>query len=307
MIDDKKILAAPVQGWTDHVWRTAHARVFGPAEAYYAPFMRVEHGGIRRRDLRDILPENNEGIHVVPQVLACRPDDMAQMLRAVADMGYTEVNINLGCPHPPVARKGNGAGMLARPEALANLAQTLSQQKSLKVSLKMRLGWDDPEQWRNVLPLFNRVAIDHVIMHYRLGIQQYRGETMNQFIGETLSEIPVPVILNGDIDSPAAIDTLLNRYPKAVGVMVGRALVADPALLNPKKATVDNYRQFHDLLYNGYSRVLTGGDHQLLGKMQALWQLMLPNADHRAHKAIHKANTLARYHQAVSQLFEALG
>ncbi len=306
MIDDKKILAAPVQGWTDHVWRVAHAQVFGPAEAYYAPFMRVEHGGIRPRDLRDILPDNNAGIHVVPQVLACRPDDMAQMLQAVADMDYTEVNINLGCPHPPVARKGFGAGMLARPEALENLAQTLSQQKSLKVSLKMRLGWDDPVQWRNVLPLFNQVAVDHVIMHYRLGTQQYRGETMNQYISDTLRDIPAPVILNGDIDSLAAIDALLNQYPQAAGVMVGRALVADPALLCPDKATVDNYRRFHDLLYDGYSRALTGGDHQLLDKMQALWQMMLPHADHRAHKAIRKANTLDRYHQAVSQLFEAL-
>lgn len=306
MIDDKKILAAPVQGWTDHVWRTAHAQVFGPAEAYYAPFMRVEHGGIRPRDLSDILPENNVGLHVVPQVLACRPDDMAQMLQAVADMGYTEVNINLGCPHPPLARKGYGAGMLARPEALESLAQALSQLTSLKVSLKMRLGWDDPEQWRNALPLFNQVTVGHVIMHYRLGTQQYRGETMNQYISETLSDIPVPVILNGDIDSLAAIDAMLDRYPQAAGVMVGRVLVADPALLYPDKATVDNYRRFHDLIYDGYSTTLTGGDHQLLGKMQALWQMMLPDADHRAHKAIHKANTLARYHQAVSQLFEQM-
>ena len=129
---------------------------------------------------------------------------------------------------------------------------------------------------------------------------------MYQYISETLSDIPVPVILNGDIDSLAAIDALLSQHPQAAGVMVGRSLVADPAILSPDKATADNYRRFHDLLYDGYSRTLTGGDHQLLGKMQALWQLMLPNADHRAHKAIRKANTLDRYNQAVSQLFEKM-
>ena len=104
MIENKVILSAPIQGWTDHVWRVAHAQVFGGIDAYYAPFMRVEHGAIRKRDLRDIQPENNPGIHVVPQVLACRASDMALMLQAVADMGYDEVDINLGCPHPPVAR-----------------------------------------------------------------------------------------------------------------------------------------------------------------------------------------------------------
>lgn len=305
MIDDKQILVAPIQGWTDHVWRTAHAQVFGAAEAYYAPFMRVEHGSIRSRDMRDLLPENNTGIHVVPQVLACRPDDMERMLQAVVDMGYTEMNINLGCPHPPVARKGYGAGMLARPEALASLAQTISQ-TTLKVSLKMRLGWDDANQWRNVLPLMEVAPIDHVVMHYRLGTQQYRGETLSQFIDETLHDIPVPVFLNGDIDSIATVEALLTRYPQAAGVMVGRALVADPAMLCPDRSLPENYRRFHDLLYDAYSAELTGGDHQLLGKMQALWERLLPDADRRARKAIHKATSLDRYHQAVSQLFDAL-
>lgn len=303
MIDNKRILVAPIQGWTDHVWRTAHAQVFGAAEAYYAPFMRVEHGEIRRRDLRDILPENNHGIHVVPQVLACRPDDMERMLQAVADMGYSEVSINLGCPHPPVARKGLGAGMLSRPDALAGLCHTLERFASLTFSLKMRLGWDDAGQWRNVLPLIEAISVDHVVIHFRLGTQQYRGEVMTQCIGETLRDIPVPVILNGDIDSLVAIRALLSQYQQAAGVMIGRAWVADPALLCPERAKPDNYRRFHDLLYQGYSTTLTGGDHQLLHKMQALWQRMLPQADRRARKAIHKANSLSRYHQAVDQVF----
>ena len=306
MNDNRLIVVAPIQGWTDHVWRTTHAQVFGAARAYYVPFMRVEHGSIRPRDLRDLLPENNLGIRLVPQVLACRPDDMMQMLQAVADMGYTEVNINLGCPHPPVARKGYGAGMLAQPEALEALKLTLLRCTSLKISLKMRLGWDDTSQWRNALPLLEAVPIDHVVMHYRLGTQQYRGETLSHFIDETLRDIPTPVLLNGDIDSVATVEALLTRHPQAAGVMVGRALVAHPALLSPNMATANNYRRFHDLLFDAYSAALTGGDHQLLAKMQALWQRLLPDADRRARKAIHKATTLARYHQAVSQLFDAL-
>ena len=302
MIDNRVILSAPIQGWTDHVWRTAHAQVFGGVDAYYAPFMRVEHGTIRPRDIRDILPENNPGIHLVPQVLACRPDDMERMLNAVADMGYGEVDINLGCPHPPVARKGNGAGMLAHPDALRQMFDTLSRHPSLRFSLKLRLGWDDASQWHNVLPLLDAAHITQVIIHYRLGIQQYKGEAMLDRIGETLDAIKVPVVLNGDIDSTERIGQLLAAHQQAAGVMVGRALVADPALLCPDRATPACYRDFHDLLYEKYREELTGGDHQILNKMQSLWERMLPNANHRARKAIRKATTLARYEEAVAQL-----
>ena len=303
MIENKVILSAPIQGWTDHVWRVAHAQVFGGIDAYYAPFMRVEHGAIRKRDLRDIQPENNPGIHVVPQVLACRASDMALMLQAVADMGYDEVDINLGCPHPPVARKGYGAGMLARPESLVQLTEVLKQWPSLKVSLKLRLGWDNAEQWRNVLPMIASCPIERVVVHYRLGVQQYQGEAMLEHIEATLDAIPVPIVLNGDLDSQQSISKLLAQHPRAAGVMLGRALVADPALLCPERATPTHYREFHDRLYEQYRQELTGGDHQILNKMQTLWERMLPNADRRARKAIRKASSLVRYEQAVAQVF----
>ena len=303
MIENKVILSAPIQGWTDHVWRTAHAQVFGGVDAYYAPFMRVEHGTIRRRDLRDIQPENNPDIHVVPQVLACKASDMEQMLQAVADMGYDEVDINLGCPHPPVARKGYGAGMLARPDDLLQLTEVLSHYPTVRFSLKLRLGWDDASQWRNVLPMLADAHIDHVVMHYRLGVQQYKGEAMLECIDETLEAIGCPVILNGDIDSPEQIKALLTRHPHSAGVMVGRTLVANPALLCPECATMAHYSDFHDRLYEQYRQELTGGDHQILNKMQSLWERMLPDAAPRARKAIRKATSLARYEQAVAQLF----
>lgn len=299
----KMILAAPIQGWTDHVWRTAHAQIFGGVDAYHAPFMRVEHGNIRARDLRDIQPVNNPGIRVVPQVLACRPADMELMLAAVTTAGYSEVDINLGCPHPSVARKGFGAGMLARPEALRQLARVMAHYPTLRFSLKLRLGWDAADQWRNVLPILSEVPVAQVNIHYRLGTQQYKGEAMLQYVDETLQTIPVPVVLNGDIDSPECITQLFDRYPQAAGVMVGRALVADPALLNPERANADNYRAFHDQLYEQYCHELTGGDHQILAKMQSLWLRMLPGADHRARKAIRKATTLPRYLDAVGQIF----
>lgn len=302
MIVNKKVLSAPIQGWTDHVWRVAHAQVFGGVDAYHAPFMRVEHGVIRPRDLRDILPENNEAIHVVPQVLACRPADMRQMLSAIADMGYDHVSVNLGCPHPPVARKGYGCGMLTRPDDLRTMFDVLNEFDRFTYSLKTRLGWDDTSQWRTLVKHLDDSRVTDVVMHYRTGTQQHKGEAMLEHVEETISTLKTPVIINGDIDSPERAAQLMEQHPTAAGVMIGRALVADPALLCPERATMAHYRTFHDMLYEQYRSLLTGGDHQVLARMQSLWERMLPAADHRALKAIRKATTLARYDDAVAAL-----
>ena len=104
-MDDKKIpvLAAPLQGVTDNVWRMAQHSVFGGVDAYYAPFMRVERGEVRRKDLRDVEPERNAGITLIPQILACQPDHALMMVDALKQKGYSRIDINLGCPFPPIA------------------------------------------------------------------------------------------------------------------------------------------------------------------------------------------------------------
>lgn len=303
----KNIYAAPIQGWTDHVWRSAHAQVFGGIDAYFAPFMRVEHGKIRTRDIKDIDPQNNQGLRLVPQVLASRPDQMEQMLKVVEDFGYDEVNINLGCPHPPVVRKGYGLGMLMRPDALRQMMSLLSQFKSLRISLKLRLGWDDISQWKCILPLLEENPVEYIVMHYRTGIQQYKGEAMLEYIPATIESTKTPIVVNGDIESDERLRRLFAMHPQVAGGMIGRALVSNPALLSAEKAMIANYRTFHTLLYDQYCAELTGGNHQILSKMQSLWErmfLMLDN--HRARKAIRKASSLSRYEQAVDELFESI-
>lgn len=306
MIGNHQILSAPIQGYTDHVWRTAHAQVFGGVDAYYAPFMRVEHGQIRQRDLRDISPDSNHGLRLIPQILACRPIDMEQMIDAVASLGYNELDINLGCPHPPLARRGFGSGMLARPDDLKHLFKLLGQKHSLKFSLKIRLGWDVPDQWRVLVSLLKDSPVILIIVHFRIGTQQYKGDVMLNLIEDTIDTFHTPVIINGDITSSEQAHHLLKKHPDAAGVMIGRALVSNPALLCPSKASSRSYQMMHDLMYDRYRSILTGGEHQILTRMQSLWERLLPDADHRSRKAIKKATTLSRYESAVTQLFQSL-
>ena len=112
---------APLQGFTDHIWRNAFNATFGGIECFYSSFLRIEHGDFRRKDIRDILPDNNSGMRFVPQILACPPEEALAMADKIAEMGYNRIDINLGCPFPPITRKNRGAGMLAHPDSVQRL------------------------------------------------------------------------------------------------------------------------------------------------------------------------------------------
>ena len=299
MIIDTELFAAPLQGFTDCVWREAHAMTFGDIDAYVAPFMRVEHGEPRRRDLADIDPEHCSRHTVIPQILACRPLDAVLMAERLKVLRYSRVDINLGCPFKPIALKGingQGCGMLRHPEAVRQLFTALAAVDCMSYSVKMRLGWDDASQWRDILPLMELLRPTHITVHPRIGLQQYGGELLTEQFGALLAASPYPINYNGDLTELQHIDDTLRRFPELAGVMIGRGLVAHPHMLCPDRA--DRLLDFHQMLFDGYRERLTGGDHQLLRRMQALWEYFLPDAGHRLRKAIKKANSLAHYEQA---------
>ncbi len=306
-IRDKKTLktqlfCAPLQGYTDVVWREAHNAIFGGVDCYYGSLLRLERGELRRHDRRDIDPQANASLpRFVPQLLGDAADAAVAIAVALRDMGYTEVDINLGCPHPPLALHHKGSGLLPYPEELRRMAEALAAVDGLRYSVKMRLGWDDDSQWRDALPALDPLHPVHVTVHPRIGRQGYRGELSLGQMEALIDACPWPVIYNGELHTLDNIVNVIERFPAIAGVMVGRALVADPALLVPERATARHYRDFHDRLFEGYRSRLTGGDHQLLSKMQSLWQYFLPNSPRRALKAIAKARTLDAYLAAATQ------
>ena len=293
------VLAAPLQGVTDNVWRMAQHEVFGGVDAYHAPFMRVEHGEIRRKDLRDVDPYRNSGITLIPQILACQPNHALMMVDALKQMGYLRIDINLGCPFPPIALHRKGSGMLAYPDLVKELFTALANVEGVEYSVKMRIGWDCNDQWRNILPLMEIIRPVNITVHPRTGKQQYKGELDIEQFEAILAASPWPVVYNGSLRTVEDIEQIIAQYPTLAAVMVGSGLAANPGMLVPD-AAADDYRSFHDLLVEGYSEQLNGGEAQLVRHLQDIWQTFLPGTSHKLFKAIRKSRTLDQYENAAA-------
>lgn len=304
---------APLQGYTEAIYRQAHARIFGGVESYYTPFVRVERGEIRRKDMREITPENNRDVRLIPQLIAPDVDKMELIMALFIEKGYTEVDINLGCPFPILAKRHNGSGMLPYPEEVRTLLTSATENHpDIRFSVKMRLGWESPEECLALVPMLNELPLAHVIMHPRLGKQQYKGDIDLNAFEAFYNECRHPLVYNGNLLTVEDIHRVTERFPGLAGVMIGRGLLANPALALEyrqgqaldAKEWQEKLRLFHADVFAQYGNLLEGGDKQLLTKMKTFWEYLLPEGDRKAKKAIHKANKLETYQAAVNNLLK---
>lgn len=302
---------APLQGYTDAAYRQAHARIFGGVDTYYSPFVRVEHGEIRRKDTRDINPENNRGVHLIPQLIAPQPDKLEQIMSLFSGYNYREADINLGCPFPMLAKRHNGAGMLPYPEEVKELLIAATEKyPRFRFSVKLRLGWENANECLALLPLLNALPLSHIILHPRLGKQQYKGEVDLDGFEAFYNGCDKPLFYNGDLHTTEDIQAIAVRFPKLAGIVIGRGLLANPALAweyrQGKRLSADEMaekvRQLHTDVYNSYEEQLQGGETQLLMKMKSFWEYLLPEGNRKAKKTIHKTAKLTNYLAAVNEL-----
>ena len=304
---------APLQGYTDAIYRSAHARIFGGIASYYTPFVRLEHGDFRRKDVRELDADNNRGVNLTPQLIASTPEKILRILALFIEKGYKNVDINLGCPFPTLAKRHNGAGLLPYPdEVKALLMAAIEAHPEIQFSVKMRLGWEDANECMALLPLLNSLPLSHITMHPRLGKQQYKGEVDLEAFQRFYAECEKPLIYNGDVLTLDDIETISNRFPRLGGLMIGRGLLANPALaieyqqgapLSPKEK-IEKIRLLHADVFSQYGNLLEGGDLQLLTKMRTFWEYLLPDGDRKAKKVIHKTSKLSNYQAAVSNLLK---
>ena len=304
---------APLQGYTDAIYRSAHARIFGGIDSYYTPFVRLEHGDFRRKDVRELDADNNRGVNLTPQLIASTPEKILRILALFIEKGYKNVDINLGCPFPTLAKRHNGAGLLPYPdEVKALLMAAIEAHPEIRFSVKMRLGWEDANECMALLPLLNSLPLSHITMHPRLGKQQYKGEVDLEAFQRFYAECEKPLIYNGDLLTLDDIDTISNRFPRLSGLMIGRGLLANPALaieyqqgapLSPKEK-IEKIRLLHADVFSQYGNLLEGGDLQLLTKMRTFWEYLLPDGDRKTKKVIHKTSKLSNYQAAVSNLLK---
>lgn len=222
---------APMEGITGYVFRRVHAEVFGALDRYYTPFISpLPKVGtpFNKRNSRELDPANNQGLDVVPQLLTNDADRFIWAAGLLADMGYKEVNLNLGCPSGTVVAKEKGSGLLCNPDRLEAFLTNVCERSPLPVSVKTRVGIANDDEYDELLALFCRCGITEIIVHPRVQKDFYSGSPRQELYGKTLELAPFPVTYNGDIFTLGDHDALLAAYPQTRHVMIGRGIVATP-------------------------------------------------------------------------------
>lgn len=248
---------APLDGITKVVFRRVWHQQFGGADRYFIPFFSPTGQHILTdRDRRELDPANNAGMPLVPQVMTRQAEDFLWAAELVADMGYTEVNLNLGCPSGTVTAKGKGSGFLAKPEELDRFFDQVFSRVQMPVSVKTRLGVQAETEFPRLLEIYNRYPIACLTIHARVQKEKYRGAVHLDAFAQALAESRNPVCYNGDLRTVAEVEAFAERFPTADAVMIGRGAVADPALLRKLRggpaATREELRTFTQTLYREY-------------------------------------------------------
>lgn len=305
---------APMEGITGYVYRNAFHTYFESPEKYFTPFISpVETNRLRPRDKSDILPDHNTGIPLVPQILTNHPENFLKTAEALADAGYEEVNLNLGCPSKTVVTKGKGAGLLAQPKKLESILEQIFSSSKIKISIKTRIGMQHAEEFFELLTIFNRFPVEELIIHPRVQKDFYKNEPNYEMFAHAVSSSRNPICYNGDIFSAEDYLQWKEIFPQTDRVMLGRGLLMNPFLLsslqegNAWKVDMDRLRGFHDSLYIGYQKVMSG-DKNVLFKMKEFWFYLIQSfAQSEKHaKQIKKAERLDNYEKAVDMVFRDL-
>ena len=304
--------AAPMEGLTDRVWRQAHQKWFGPAgnaDRYYAPFISPpENRVLIKKKMAELAPAANPGAPVIPQLLAKDGELAAWMIGELRGLGYTEVNLNLGCPSGTVTAKGKGSGMLRDPVKLDAFLAAVFANAERPISVKTRLGVERPEEFAAILDIYNRYPICELTIHPRVMRQLYRGQADRAAFAASLPGCRMPVCYNGDVTTVDDLRALEAAFPELSGIMVGRGLIADPALLRKAvggpAASREELRGYHDELYHGYTEAF-GMASCAVSRMKAHWFYLIHLFDgaDALEKPLRKAREGWEYETVVNQIF----
>ena len=304
---------APMEGITGYIYRNAYRDFFGDIDKYFTPFIAAtSHKGLKSRELRDVLPENNEGIEVVPQILTNNATDFITTVDKLKQFGYKEVNLNLGCPSGTVVSKFRGSGFLAKREMLDEFLAEIFDRCDIKISLKTRLGKDSPDEFYELINIFNKYPMEELIIHPRVQKDYYKNTPNMAVFADAMKLSTNRVCYNGNIFKKDDYDKLVSDYKELDRVMIGRGIIGNPKLVNDIKTgnytlDKDTLRSFHDRVFGDYYELLQD-QRSVVFKMKEMWfymGAMFEDAD-KYLKKIRKANTRGDYEAAVNQIFREL-
>lgn len=305
-----KYYMAPLESVTTWIYRQAHAKIYGRLDKYFIPFLEPhEKRDFKTRELQEILPEHNENIYAVPQILTNRSEGFIKLAKALKDWGYEEVNLNLGCPSKTVVTKGKGSGFLAKPEELERFLTEVFDALSgeVKISVKTRIGKEDPEEFPALLELFNKYPMEELIIHPRVQKDGYGNVPRLELYELAEKQSVNPLCYNGNLYTREQIRNFAERFPGTERLMFGRGFLRDPGLLyNEGKDSKDIFEKFwafHDLVYEGYQE-RNMGDRNVLFKMKELWsyQVYQFSEPERLFKTFKKVQDCNEYEQMIRNL-----
>lgn len=304
-----KYYLAPMEGLTGFIYRNAHNKYFGNIDKYFTPFIVPNSSKkLKTKELRDILPENNKGLKIVPQILTNDANGFIDTAHKLKELGYDEVNLNLGCPSGTVVSKGRGSGFLAFREELDLFLEKIFKIENMKISIKTRLGRDDFNEFYELIKIFNKYPLEELIIHPRTR-EDFYGNTPNLEVFEDAIKLSEnKICYNGDIFTLTDHQKFTKRFKDVDRIMIGRGILANPSLVNEikeeKYMDKETLKKFHDEILNTYLDIFKD-ERNTLFRMKELWgYLGCAFLDNKKYlKAIKKAQKVRDYNEAVKALF----
>lgn len=308
------LLSSPLQGFTDFRFRNALHKYFGGIDTFYSPYIRLNGKLVVKGSYeRDILPENNTTLEVIPQIITNDVEEFLFVAKYVQQFGYKELNWNLGCPYPMVTKRGMGSGLIADPEKIDHILKRAHTETDIVVSMKMRMGYENSSEILDAFPILDKYPLKNVAIHARIGKQLYKGGVDLDAFQRCVDSTKHKLYYNGDITSVSQFKTIQERFPTIDHFMIGRGLIADPFLpsmikndtLEYPKNRVEIFSAFHDEIYSQYDAALSGPT-PIKMKMLGFWEYFSKSFENpqKTYKKIKKATNPYKYKQAVSEILK---
>jgi tRNA-dihydrouridine synthase len=307
-----QLYLAPLQSFTDHHFRNAFQQVLGDVDRFYAPYLKMDHSGaIKEGPKKDVLPENNPYETVVPQIMACGADDFMVMANYLKDLGYTELNWNLGCPYPMVAKRDLGSGILNKPEKIFSILEEVLPKLGMELGIKMRMGYEDTSDILTVLPRLNDYPLKEVVIHARYGKQLYNGPCDHKRFRECIPLSKYPLVYNGDIRTVEEFRTLKGLFPEIEHWMIGRGAISNPFLFemiqdDTEEFPEDRMEVFHEFLELLLENHLNASDNEgiVLMKMTHFWEYFMTSFENgqRYYRMVKKADSVLEYRNVLDKV-----
>ena len=307
------LLSSPLQGFTDFRFRNAFQHYFGGIDTFYSPYIKLNGKlAIKGSYERDILPENNTTLEVIPQIITNDAEEFLFVANYVQQLGYKELNWNLGCPYPMVAKCGMGSGLISNTSQIEHILQRVYEETNIIVSMKMRMGYENPTEILDVFPILDRFPIKNIAIHARIGKQLYKGGVDLDSFQKCLDHTKHKIYYNGDITSVEKLRMMQDRFPSIDHWMIGRGLISDPFLPSMIKNNTTEYHKnrleifvnFHDTIYHDYDAYLSGPT-PIRMKMLGFWEYFSESFSNpqKTFKKIKKAGNSKNYEAAVKEIF----